>query len=86
MVKDRRGCKWWNWGFCKEKDGCYFSHQSGDCQDHLQGRCSSKSCNTLRHRKVCKFFLTEEGCLMGEICAYHLPNKNSKEVIEAKEM
>ena len=84
MVKERRRCKWWNRGFCKEKDWWTFYHPSGDCHANLQGRCSSKGCNTLRHRKVCKFFLTEEGCLREEMCAYLHPNKNLDKVMVGK--
>ena len=29
-----------------------------------------KGCTSFRHRKVCKFFSSEEGCLRGDSCAY----------------
>ena len=69
-AKDKRRCKWWNRGFCRDKVKCSFRHPIGDCQDHLQGGCTTRGCITLRHRKVCKFLKTETGCLRGEECEY----------------
>ena len=71
-AKETRRCKWWNRGYCREKERCLFIHPKGDCQDHLQGRCTSRGC-TLQHRKVCKFIHTRVGCLRGEDCAYLHP-------------
>jgi hypothetical protein len=69
-VKEHRRCKWWNRGFCREREGCAFNHPQEDCQDHLKGRCTTKGCTSFRHRKVCRFFSSEEGCLRGDSCAY----------------
>ena len=44
LVKDRRRCKWWNNGFCREKDGCSFSHPRADSQDDCWLHC-----------KICKY-------------------------------
>ena len=63
-VKETRRCKWWNMGYCREKERCSFVHPKEDCQDHLQGRCTYRGC-TLRQRKVCTFLHTEVGCLRG---------------------
>ena len=68
--KDRRRCMWWNWGYCREKKHCSFSHPSGYCWDHLQGRCSARGGSTLRHREVCKFLDSEAGCLWENTCEY----------------
>ena len=84
-VKDRRRYIWWNSGFCKKNNGCSFSHQISDCQDRLQGGCNIKRCNTLRHRKVCKFFLSKEGCHRGDTCAYLHTNKDVEVELEANE-
>ena len=72
---DIRRCKWWNKGYCRERQSCSYSHPAGDCQDHLMGGCTNRRCSTLRHRKVCKYFPTEGGCLWGEKCAYLHPEK-----------
>ena len=29
--EDRRRCKWWNRGFCRERKSCFYSHPVGDC-------------------------------------------------------
>ena len=36
-VKEHRRCKWWNRGFCREREGCAFNHPQEDCQDHHEG-------------------------------------------------
>ena len=81
-VKDKRRCKWWNRGYCWEKEGCSFLHPKEDCQDHLHGRCNIKGC-TLRHRRQCKFHCTEVGCKRGNMCAYiHGKVLKEKDVLE----
>ena len=63
-------CKWWNRGFCKEREKCSYDHPDDDCPDHLQdGGCSNKKCR-LRHRKDCRYFGTSQGCHRGEQCQY----------------
>ena len=69
-VKEHRRCKWWNRGFCRDREGCAFNHPQEDCQDHLKERCTTMGCTSLRHRKVCKFFSSEASCLRGDRCAY----------------
>lgn len=77
--KDLKRCKWWNRGYCREKEGCSFSHPAGDCQDHLQGGCHTKGCRTLRHRKICKYFDSRTGCYRGENCEYlHVKKRTEK--------
>jgi hypothetical protein len=83
--KDRRRCKWWNRGYCREKDSCSYSHPTGDCAEHLQGRCTRRGCTSLRHRKVCKFLSSEAGCLRGETCEYLHPQEVEKVVEEKAE-
>ena len=68
--KGRKRCKWWNRGFCREKESCAFAHKKEDCEEHLKGRCTKKDCKTLRHRKNCKYFSSEEGCYRGDSCQY----------------
>jgi hypothetical protein len=75
-VAINKRCKWWNRGFCWEREKCSFGHEKNDCQDHLQGGCTTKGCNTLRHRKQCRYFCTEQGCHRGDQCEYlHLSEK-----------
>ena len=64
-------CRYWNKGYCREgSTKCAFYHPPDDCQQHLQeGRCSSKRCG-LRHRKICKFWNTNEGCFRQGLCQY----------------
>ena len=66
VVKETKRCKWWNRGYCREKEGCSYAHHKGDCQDHLKGAFTIKGCNVLRHRKRCKYLNTEQGCHRGE--------------------
>ena len=78
-AKEKPRCRWWNRGYCREQEGCSFSHPSEDCQEHLQGRCNTKGC-LLRHRRECKFLSTEAGCHRGDMCAYlHKVEKGDKE-------
>ena len=36
-VKVTKRCKWWNRGFCKQRDRCSYYHNNGDCNEHLNG-------------------------------------------------
>ena len=67
-------CKWWNRGFCREKERCLYSHTPGDCQNHLDDSCKIRSCN-LRHKKPCKYWAKEEGYYRGNKCEYHSRNQ-----------
>ena len=31
-AKETRRCKWWNRGYCREKERCLFVHPKGDCR------------------------------------------------------
>ena len=78
--KEIKRCKWWNRGYCREKESCSFDHPSGNCEDHLKGRCRSKGCKILRHRKICKYFITDTECHRGETCEYlHEKDKDDNE-------
>ena len=79
-VKNSKRCKWWNRGFCRDREKCSFLHRKEDCQEHLSGGCTIKRCNTLRHRNKCKYFSTEEGCYRGESCAFlHIEDNELRE-------
>ena len=60
-VTSSKRCKWWNRGYCQKNLKCSYSHHEGDCQDHLKGGCTSKGCNTLRHRKQCRYLDSKSG-------------------------
>ena len=36
-------CKWWNRGFCREKEGCSYDHPKEACPDHMDGKCNKKA-------------------------------------------
>ena len=36
-------CKWWNRGFCREREGCSYDHPKEDCPDHINGKCNTKT-------------------------------------------
>ena len=69
-VKNPRRCKWWNRGFCWERDGFTFNHQKGDCQEYLNSGCAQIGCTTLRYRKPYRHFKSSLGCHRGENSAY----------------
>ena len=80
-VKVAKRCKWWNRGFCRERDRCSYNHQIGDCQKHLNGGCTQRGCTTLRHRKLCRYFKTSSGCHRKESCQYlHTLEKDTWEL------
>ena len=79
-VKEKKRCKWWNRGFCREREKCSFLHDREECQEHLSGGCTSKGCHTLRHRKQCRYFSSEKGCHRGDTCEYlHIEENHSRE-------
>ena len=85
-VMEHRRCKWWNRGYCREKERCAFKHPQEDCQDHLKGRCTTRGCTSLRHRKRCKFFSSETGCHRGDRCQYlHIMDVNVAVETEVRE-
>ena len=81
----QKRCRYWNKGYCREgSTKCAFSHPPDDCKQHLQeGRCSSKGCG-LRHRKICKFWRTSEGCFRQGRCQY-LHENDPADVTKEKE-
>ena len=83
-LNELRRCKWWNRGYCQEKDKCSFFHPPEDCREHLNHRCTSKGCN-LSHRQTCMFFATEAGCHRGDLCAYlHQEDPGVRDVVGDK--
>ena len=55
-VEFQINCKYWNRGFCKNRDGCKWNHSEGDCEDYMKGKkCYRRHCHK-RHRKACKYW------------------------------
>ena len=76
-------CKWWNRGFCREREGCSYDHPKEDCPDHMDGKCNKKGCHTFRHRKQCRYENSDEGCHRGTSCEYlHIKKEVNKETEE----
>ena len=51
--KTGKRCRYWNRGFCLEKEGCMFIHVNEDCEKFQEeGSCYGKACRK-RHRKKC---------------------------------
>ena len=74
-----RRCKWWNRGFCKEKERCQFSHLGEDCKEHLRSAsCTTQGCK-LRHRRKCRYWALKEGCHRGVECEYTHIDKTQQE-------
>ena len=40
-----------------------------DCEEHLKRRCTKKDCKTLRQRKNCKYFSSEERWYRGTVAS-----------------
>ena len=51
--EDGKACRYWNKGFCKNKN-CHYVHNKLNCEDYIAGKnCKNKSCEK-RHRKTCR--------------------------------
>ena len=68
MSIKRKACKYWNSGFCKDKN-CQNIHIHEDCEDHLDGYDCRNKCCQKRHRKTCKYWSTV-GCDRNKRCSY----------------
>ena len=59
-------CKYWNRGFCKNKE-CNYVHNKEDCEEHIRSEnCLEKRCHK-RHRNTCKYW-NQGGCKRGKHC------------------
>jgi hypothetical protein len=68
-TNNKRKCRYWNRGYCREGGKCSWSHPEGDCQEYLQeGRCRDRGCPR-RHRRVCRYWVGE-GCTRKRECQY----------------
>ena len=71
-------CRYWNRGYCKEGKKCQFAHPERDCQKFLQtDECKERGCEN-RHRRICRYYKTQEGCYRKEKCQY-LHKEGAKE-------
>ena len=63
-------CRYWNRGFCKNGNDCKFHHYEKDCETYLKTEtCEDRKCKK-RHRKLCRYFQSKEGCYRNEACQY----------------
>ena len=63
-------CKHFSKGFCKNGSSCNYSHESLDCNEHINnGKCYRNNC-TQRHRQCCKFYNSRKGCDRKSNCAF----------------
>ena len=61
-------CIYQKYGFCKYKSNCLKRHLDKECKD-LNNCKSKKSCNK-RHPKLCKRYLQQNNCSLGDTCEY----------------
>ena len=59
-----------NRGFCHEREGCSYGHPKEEFRDQLNGGCTKKGCNSLRHRRPCRYIKNDSGCHRGSKCEY----------------
>ena len=62
-------CRYHNKGFCKVGSDCEFNHPEEDCERHMAGNLCSVACSK-RHRQICKFWKSSEGCFWKSECQY----------------
>ena len=74
-------CRYWNRGFCREKEKCCFVQKKDDCKTYMNtGKCEDRRCEG-RHCKSCRYFKNESGCYRKDLCQY-LHSSRSKELEE----
>ena len=75
-------CRYFNKGYCKNIPDCYFDHTNEDCEQYIaSGKCKDISC-IKRHRKICKYWESKDGCYRGRDCEYlheDFGERNTKE-------
>ena len=79
-IKVDNRCRYWNRGFCREKEKCKFNHPEQNCAMFLDhGKCEDKLCRR-RHRRECRYFKQEVGCFRGSDCEFlhKINNRNTK--------
>ena len=62
-------CKYFNTGFCKNREKCPFLHPDKICQDYLNsGRCDQYRSCLARHPKECRYWKNSGKCCRS--CSY----------------
>ena len=70
LEKNRPRCKYQNKGYCKQGQGCSFSHNSDICEEYLcSGSCNKGRVCHQRHPRKCKHWFKGK-CWRGNSCAY----------------
>ena len=66
--RDRKICRYWNRGCCRNNLECSWLHAEKDCESFIQqGYCEERSCRK-RHRRICRCWARDEGCQRGHNC------------------
>ena len=68
-------CKYYNVGFCKFRDRCFFKHVLEDCKTK---DCKKDHC-LKRHPKRCKFFFLRKFCKFKTDCKFSHDESDSKD-------
>ena len=64
-------CKFFNTGFCKNRENCRFQHPVNLCEENLEtGKCSNFKTCKLRNPRECRYFNSDRSCFHGESCTY----------------
>ena len=75
---NRRKCRYYNRGFCKDTIKCRYLHPERICQVYLETQsCQEKQCPD-RHPKLCKWLKHSGGCKR-QNCAYLHCDKGKEE-------
>ena len=70
-TKVYKRCKFYNTGFCRNRDNCLFQHAENICQEHLEtGKCDRFRTCLHRHPRECRYFSGDQNCFHGNSCAY----------------
>jgi hypothetical protein len=79
QTKMLKKCKFYNRGFCREGNSCYYLHPEKKCEKHCEGkRCSEGSKCQMRHPHHCQHW-KKGNCFRGEDCLYlHLDKVEDK--------
>ena len=63
-------CRYFNRGFCKFGVDCAFYHPKDDCEHFMaRNHCGNSACSK-RHRQICKFWESKNGCFRKTDCQY----------------
>ena len=70
----RRVCRYFQYGFCKFRDGCRYEHRSECCD---RKGCNGRKC-LWRHPRPCRYLRKNGWCKFEENCAYSHEEKHGR--------